>query len=261
MNRYFFILLALVLFPFHEGHAEENEIFITISSSMDEIIFDGKWSFFPEWKSSSLEIIGNDLVMIRAAHQDEFVYVFLDSLIDETYDKGSDKAMICFDTKNNKSVKPDMDDYCFVAVMGTSNGHVLQGGSNFATNGYLQKINTPYETIMIGGVSDINDRYSKIPHMSYEFKIPTHLIDRSNEYGFYVQVYDASANEFQTWPENIKQEFLKTPSPQTWGSLISIDNSLPEFPAPIILILILFSLIVLFTRKNFNPLVNKITKN
>jgi len=261
MSRYIFLILLLFLIPFNYSNAAENEILITISSGMDKIIFDGKWSFFSEWKDSSLESIGNNLVIIRAAHQGDFVYVFLDSLVDETYDKNSDKAMICFDTKNNKSIKPDVDDYCFVAVMGKLNGHILQGGSNFATKGNLEKITVPFENKMIGGISDLNDRYSKSPHMSYEFKIPTDLIGRSNEYGFYVQVFDSNTNQFQTWPSGIKTEFLKTPSPQNWGSLISIDNSLPEFPTPVVIILILFSLIILFTRKNFNPLVKKTINN
>ncbi len=126
---------------------------------------------------------------MRTAHQENFVYVFLDVIIDKRLDKGSDKAVICFDIENDKNEFADSDDYCFIATLGKEIGSTLQGESSLDTNNF-QNIQNPEGFIGIGAVSDENDRYSIIPHASYEFRIPTDLIGRSDNYGYYVGIYD-----------------------------------------------------------------------
>ena len=221
---------------------------ITLSSNMDKIIFDGKWSFKKEWKSSSANIDG--ALKIRSAHQDNFIYIFVDVLSDSSLDIGSDRTLICFDAKNDKSSYPDLNDYCFVGILGRDIGFTLQGGSPFATKSFFQSIQNNEELIIVGGISNENDRYSQQPHPSYEFKIPTDLISRSNHYGFYVESFDAKSGKSYTWPANIDKKFpTHIPGPEFWGDMISIDKSLPEFPVPVLLLSILVMTMIILSKK------------
>ncbi|MEK6870640.1 MAG: hypothetical protein AABX09_03790, partial [Thermoproteota archaeon] len=56
----------------------------------------------------------------------------------------------------------------------------------------------------------------------------TELVGRSDNYGFYVNVFDDSSNVVYSWPEDIKLESFDIPSPLLWGNLISPDKSLLE---------------------------------
>lgn len=58
-------------------------VMITVSPTMDKVIFDGKWTFYTEWKQSSLNTISyNDgtLIQLRSAHQDNFIYILIDEV-------------------------------------------------------------------------------------------------------------------------------------------------------------------------------------
>ena len=120
---------------------------------------------------------------------------------DFNLDKGEDKAIVCFDASNDKTTISGKDDYCFVVLLENNNSFVLQGGGNISIINYFKKIQNPIGFIGVGSVSDENDRYTKTPHPSYEFKIPIELLDRSDNYGFYVSVYDANADKFYSWPD------------------------------------------------------------
>lgn len=245
-----FVFLFLQVFSLQNSHGQEAEpILITISPDMEKIILDGKWTFFTEWKPSSLTTISFDdkQVILRTAHFENFIYVFIDSIDDFTLDKGADKATICFDGKNNKNLIADKDDYCFSSTLGYKQGTVFQGGSVNAITGNFQKIPNPEDFTAISSVSDENDRYTKIPHPSYEFKIPIDLIQRSDNYGFYLSVFDASTDTFYTFPAELTREnFFKIPSPSLWGDILSPDKSLPEFTLPLLLFgLMILSLIVI----------------
>lgn len=207
---------------------------ITISSRMSDVIFDGKWSFLQEWKESSLtQIDGHDgPIYIRTAHWQNYVYVMIDAASMTRFEKNSDRATVCFDKNDTKSIIANSSDYCFIAVLDGPT-FVLQGGSPIVLGGNFKNISSPLDFIAIGGVSDSNDRYTTAPHPTYEFKIPTELVGRSNHYGFYVSVYDSIRNNIYSWPSNITDNTLTIPSPQTWGELVSPDNSLPEFPYPV----------------------------
>jgi len=218
------------------------------SGNMHKIIFDGKWTFKEEWKPSSANLDGT--LNIRSAHEGDFVYIFIDVLNDLTLDVGSDRALICFDAKNNKSVHPDFDDYCFIGILGRDVGFTLQGGSPFASKSFFQSIDNNEELIIVGEISDNNDRYSTTPHPSYEFKIPTNVISRSNHYGFYVEAFDAKSGKSVTWPSNIDKKFpTHIPGPKFWGDMISIDKSLPEFPLPILILFILVMTMIILSKK------------
>jgi hypothetical protein len=228
---------------------------ITISHKMNDVIFDGKWSFFSEWKGSSLNELDNSL-KIRSAHYEDFVYIFVDSIYDTSLDIGSDRAVICFDSQNNKSEIPDINDHCFIAILDRENGFTYRGNSPFGIKSNFEKISNHDDFIAIGSISDSNDRYSKIPHPSYEFKIPTEVIGRSSNYGFYVETFDAKTGNSLIWPPGIdKKSPMSIPSPKFWGEMISPDKSLPEFPLPIfIMTILIFSMIIMSRKLNYNRL-------
>jgi len=255
MKNYFLILFVglIVIYPI-SAFAEEPILFPQ-SSTTDKIIFDGKWSFKTEWKESSVTEIytEGDSIYLRISHQDEFVFVFLDVLPDRQMERIADRAIICFDTENNKSEIPDIDDYCFVAAVGKQTGSTLQGDSKIPTNSYFKNIKNHQDMIAIGGFSDEHDRYSKIPHANYEFKIPTELIGRSDNYGFYASVFDYNAETSYSWPSIDAESPRTIPSPSKWGDIISPDKSIPEMPMPLLILSVLLILVIGITRKTSFP--------
>jgi hypothetical protein len=242
----FACVFGLCLFSFVWAYAFEP-IPITVSNTMDKIIFDGKWTHETEWKASSLDTYryeDDTQIILRSAHQGDFVYIFLDSISDNYPDTMSDYAIICFDTKNNKSAKADLDDYCFKTHLGDTSGLTYQGGTS-STN--FNKIPNHEGFIGISTVSDINDRYTPIPHPSYEFRIPTDLIGRQSIYGFYFLVYDGHSKKSYTYPQNLDQQNFVS-SPTQWGEIYSPDKSLPEFEFPMTALFVLILVIVIFSR-------------
>ena len=219
---------------------------------MNKVIFDGIWSHRTEWKHSSLDSLYDGTIILRTAHQDNFIYIFVDVLSDTILDKGADRTTICFDTNNDKSTIPKDDDYCFVAILGREKGFVMQGDSSLGPNSNFNRISSPADFIAIGNVSNENDRYSNIPHASYEFRIPTDLVGRSNAYGLFLVVYEANSNKFLTWPQNVEiNNQFKIASPKNWGEMISIDNSLPEFPIPILILVPSIIAVIYFARRKY----------
>jgi len=248
-----FLISIMFLFPLQYIFASSIEpILITSSSTMNQVIFDGKWTS-SEWKHSSLNNFSYDdgtKIVLRSAHQGDFLYFFVDAVNDFTLNKGMDKATICIDGQNNKNKISDNDDFCFSATLGNKQGVVFQGGSINEITGNFEKISNPENFIGLSDVSDENDRYSKIPHPSYEFKIPIELLERSDNYGFYLSVYDASLDKFYSWPENsTRSNSFDIPPPSKWGDIISPDKSLPEFGLPILVFTILIFTIILIQSK------------
>lgn len=246
MIKLYFILIFIFLslspnqiYGIDEIDNEKN-ILITKSNSMKEINFDGKWTFYSEWKQTSWNPImssENTVFHLRTAHQGDFIYILIDAISDTNADIGSDKATVCIDSKNNKSKFFDDDDYCFIVqleernfidtLLNKQDNFVIQGDSQSKKNEKLEKIKVK-DFVGIGTMSDKEDKYSGISHASYEFKIPIELIGRSDSYGFYVNVFDASSNVVYSWPEDIKLEGFDIPNSSLWGNLISPDKSLLE---------------------------------
>jgi len=231
-------------------------ILITVSPSMDKVIVDGKWTSPLEWKASSLDEFSYDdkmKIILRSAHMDNYIYFYVDVLHDFSVNKGMDKATICIDGENNKNIIPDDNDFCFSSTLGNKQGVVFQGGSINGITGNFQKISNPENFIGLSSMSDENNRYSKIPHVGYEFKIPIDLIHRSDNYGFYLTVYDGDSQKFYTWPkESLRENFFGIPSPQNWGDIISPDKSLPELNLPLIVFMISIFTIILLPLKSKN---------
>ena len=228
------IFFALAFFPlmFSTVFAEEP-ILISISSNIDQIIFDGKWTDGSEWKPSShnkIEFSDGEIIHLRTAHKDNFIYIQVNPTLDKTIDKGADRTTICFDTKNDKTFFPQNDDYCFSSILDRKHPFTYQGGGSFPLNGHFTKISNNKDFVAVGGVSDKNDRYSQQAHPVYEFKIPLELLGRTNNYGFYFEVFDASTYKTYSWPTEInKTNSMNIPSPEQWGNIVSPDKSLPEF--------------------------------
>jgi hypothetical protein len=250
-NALLAILMVLFLPTLSVVFADED-ILITYSEQMDRTVFDGKWTDQVEWKYSSWDKISStngDLVHIRTAHYDNFIYILLDVVADRSIDHLSDRAIICIDGYNDKTSTPGVDDYCFLASLDGKQGFVYQGGSPLALTRNFKKIQNSDGFIGVGGTSDLNDKYSKIPHTSFEFKIPLVLFNRSDVYGFYALVYDASENQYYSWPVDIEPVGpFDIPNPSKWGNLVSPDKSIPEFDLPLLALIPAIILTIYFTR-------------
>ncbi len=231
MRNEIWIIVVFSIIIFGAGNVFASEpVLISISSHLHKVIFDGKWTSEPEWKASSLDTVQYDdgsKIQLRTAHQEEYIYVFLDVVSDTVIDKGADNALICFDGKNDKSKIPGIDDYCFSTSLSRKISFAYQGNGIIGLNGHFQKIPNPDGYVAIGSVSDENDRYSKIPHTSYEFRIPIDVLGRSDNYGFYMSMYEANSKMIYSWPTEVQQSRIFTiPSPSVWGDIISPDKSM-----------------------------------
>ncbi len=230
----------------------DEPIMITLSTQMNDVIFDGKWSSTTEWKQSSLNSFSYEdgtEIELRSAHQDNFIYIMIDNVSNTNYQKRSDYAMVCFDKNGTKPQESISDDYCFVSVLNSTEPTTLQGGASLGYNGNFKKIANPEGLVAIGSVSDKNDRYSSEPHSSYEFRIPLDQLGRSDHYGFYMAVFESHSNKIYTYPKDIQlQNTLYIPSPKLWGDLISPDQSLPEFPWPVLILVTALSSLIVTSR-------------
>lgn len=240
-----FLLIPIIIMP-SVVFADES-IPITYSGAMTDVIFDGRWSFETEWKQSSLNtyaFTNDQVIILRSAHQGDFVYLFIDAINDYTLDNNLDSAIVCFDTNNDKTDYPNEDDYCFTAILGDDMGRVYRG--DVAIQNFTQ-ISAPEGFTGVGAISDNNDRYSLIPHTGYEFKIPTEIIGRKQVYGFYFAVYDANSQKYYSYPQNATADTIIV-SPALWGEIYSPDKSLPEFSLPLLLLLPAFSVVLFLTK-------------
>ena len=240
-------------FIVNEAFAEEP-IWILESEAFHNI--DGKWTFVSEWKEAAdvqLSYNNGGKLILRIAHDRNYIHVLVDHLGDISPNKGEDKAIICLNG-NSKNTKPEKNDYCFIVTLGRINPVVLQGGSPSIVKSNFKRIfETGFEGM--GGVT-VTDRYSVIPHVTYEFKIPVDLVGRSNEYQFYVAVYE-SDNYVLTWPKYItlKNNFV-IPPPSNWGTMISPDKSLPEFHFLYFVFFVPLLMIVILRTQRYSKLVN-----
>lgn len=250
LKTIFVIILFLSTIPVYAE--DEEDLLISITDTADEIIFDGKWSFETEWKHSSLTKIQNELgtIVLRYSHDRENIYVLLDVLSDKIRAHFGDRAMICFDTEMNKGNSLQVDDYCFIATMGSNNPITMQGGTDIINSANMKKISNHPELIAIASFSDEHDRYSKIPHASYEFKIPLEVISHSDVYGFYFQIIENDSKNILVWPQDaVEEKYPYVTAPDNWGVMISPDKSIPEFGLPSLILVLSISIIIFLQIK------------
>ena len=238
----------------------EDPIIITESNEANQIIFDGKWTSDREWKQSAADgwlfHDGNGMIF-RSSHDRNYLYFLVDFISDRSLDRKSDRAIICLDGNNDKTNIPENDDYCFIALLGSNTPIILKGGSQSALDGHFDRIF--YDGVVVAGsMSDHADRYSPIPHTSYEFKIPTELVGKYSEYGLYIAVYDRDQDNMYSWPRKIQLENnLAIPPPSVWGEMISVDKSLPEFNLPFLIMSLSVAILLVSTKiKNVKTMKN-----
>lgn len=246
------VIIFLICFSFFSNMVFADQIFITYRDDGIQTIWDGKWSFEQEWKRTSEDIIKYDdgmKIAIKTGHDYENIYVLINFISDKTAMKNADRAIVCFDTNNEKNKNPDQNDYCFLIALGRSNPITLTGGHYSAQSGHWKTIANHDKLIAISNMSDENDRYARSSHVTYEFRIPVEIIGSSNIYGFYVNVFDANSQKFYSWPENsFSNDYPFIASPDQWGDLISPDKSIPEFELPLFVILTSIITITLISR-------------
>lgn len=241
------MLLLTVPPVFAQDDYDMNKI--TKSTDMEDVIFDGKWTFGTEWKKSSSESIMYDdgkQIFLRTAHYEDYIYIMINFVNDHSLDINSDKATVCFDPNNKRELKPTENDFCFSVTLGKSTGQTFSGESNLVNKGFLKKVNNFEGFVAVADSSDENDRYNNIPHSTYEFKIPIDQIGRTDNYGFFFSVFEASSNKFYTWPKDIRENIFDFPSPQKWGIIVSPDKSLPELPWNIVIFISFLILMATF---------------
>lgn len=245
-----FIMLGFLAALNHNESFGSEQIFITISSDRDAIIYDGKWTNVMEWERTSLDTISYEdgkIIILRTAHQGDFLYIFVDAINDFTLDIEQDSTTICVDGNNTKSKFTDKNDFCFTAIL-DKDSIVLQGTDDLSTSDFKQ-IENPSGFIGISSISDQNDRYITRLHPGYEFKIPIELFGRSDKYGFFLSTYDASIEKSYNWPTNITiANSSSIPPPLYWGELVSPDKSLPEFNMPVIIFISSMVLMIYLIR-------------
>ena len=79
--------------------------------------------------------------------------------------------------------------------------------------------------------------------------MPIDLVGRTDIYGFYVGVYEASSKTVYAWPQQITLDRQnQIPSPSQWGELMSPDKSIPEFGFPFLALIPSLILILVITR-------------
>ena len=223
-------IITLCMASLLAGVAYADEpIKTTYSDSLQNIQFDGVWTYGGEWKPTSFDKFWYDkeAIVLRTGHHDKFFYVFIDYLTDFTYDHIADRAIVCFDGHDTSSAA-DKSDWCYAVSRGSGNGHTLQGGSPIYQTSHFNLVKNHPDFVAHGGTSGENDRYVAIPHAAYEFRIPIEQIGFQDEYGFFVQVYDG--NDVKTYPKEFSGKFpQKIPSPVKWGKIVSPDHSISKY--------------------------------
>lgn len=248
------LFFTMIGFTLVYAETDEDIAVITKSSSMKDVIFDGRWTFPTEWKVSAAEIIkyeNNEKIYLRTSHYEDFIYVMINFETDMHIDKNSDKATICFDSEDEKNSRPTENTYCFTIALGQNQGNTFQGGTDFINNGYMKQIENNGSFIAIAKPSDENDRYNKNPHATYEFRIPIEQVGRTDNYSFFVSVFEANSDKFYTWPKDLRGNILEFPSPEKWGMLVSPDKTLPEFSqiTPLFIGFLAIFVLIVFSNK------------
>ena len=257
----YLILIVFLIFVSLTNFAYAEPILTTLSAGVEKIVFDGKWSNDLEWKATSLtETIYDDgnKIVIRTGHDYENLYVLVDFITDTSIQKFNDKAVVCIDSNTKQNIKPDSNTYCFINIQGSKVSFTYQGGYDFASTGFFKTVDNHPDLITKSNISDENDRYSKIPHASYEFKIPIEIFGRDNIYKFFVSVTDGKTGQQYNWPvSSISQKYPFISSPMTWGELISPDKSIPEFSIPFYILMITIITSMVFSKIKMHKILFK----
>ena len=92
--------LLVLLFIGHTINASDNQIFTTVRAGVDDIVWDGKWTFLQEWKTTSLNQY--DDLIVRTGHDYNNLYILLDYNSPTKLTKYSDSGIVCINTNNSR---------------------------------------------------------------------------------------------------------------------------------------------------------------
>jgi hypothetical protein len=224
--------ITLMLMPSVSVYSSSTDELI-IPKSKEPVRIDGKWSSKMEWNDASeTKIVRNGVTAyLKMKQDDRFVYILTDFISDEGLDKRGDWAVVCFDTKNDDSMMPLQDDYCFYLATraGDVRSGIMQGNGKSWTIMLEAKIIDRFADM---DSSRFNDPYeSEREHVISEFRISKESYGLEEKMGFYVYLNDGYHNNFVEWPMDaggkqfgINARTVKDVlvSPDKWGR-ISLD--------------------------------------
>jgi len=245
--KYYWVLFLIpVFFLINDAYGEE--IWITFSEQTNEIILDGIWTDRTEWKTSSEDVIiidDDNRFAIRSAHDRNNIFLLIDFITDQKI-SNSDKMILCIGPANLDS-EINVKEYCFTLKFNSNNLNIIELQKNEQKINYVE-VKNELDVEAKSGVSNLHNRYSKIPHTSYELKIPVDKIGRDNVYNFYLKLYDADTNRYFTWPNNMEKDNSDIPLIEKWGKLVSPDKTIPEFGIPMTILMITITSIIISTK-------------
>ncbi len=202
------------------------------SSSINEVIIDGKWTNEEEWADATqfsvrTSSIARNLVgYILIKDDGEFLYVMIDYIADKTIED-NDEGRIRFDINNDKTDNPLQDDYILAMTWKAKYAkmNVLQGdGEDWIS---VEKIPSGIKAATTNNPE--NNPYSDYPHIIYEFIIPREFFGEKSDTGFSVIALDWSRIRAQIHEDDgpniirprtlVFPEYSTNRKPSTWLNL------------------------------------------
>ncbi len=235
-------LLCLTVFPTNIVKAGSGPT-TTAYLAINPVTVDGKWTNSTEWADAAevklLVVQGSGVAYMRTKHDPNHLYILVDVLSDVS-GEGGDYCALYVDGKHDGGAAPQADDFILLERWGgpTMFNTLYAAGGGGTWGGWEPTIPSEFEGRT--SVNAVDDPYSTVSHVIYEFQIPLRVLNATN-IGFYVVVYDNVPVNQLTWP--MASESI----PNDWGNISISSVVIPEFPAAqIILFVILAATVALF---------------
>ncbi len=214
------LLLCAVTGPESSFAAES----IPSSPSTNEVTVDGKWTTPDEWIDATELHAAGGLGYVCIKDDEESLYVLIDFTSDRTLDD-RDMARVRLDTRNDKSDKPQADDYVLLVdwIAGKIIARAAKGnGSAWVSAG--ENLGFKIES----SNDSENDPYSVRPHVIYEFAIPRAVLGDESEIGLSATAghkMGTAEAKFMNLPR--RHHFFR---PSTWSTLTFATQSETQAP-------------------------------
>jgi len=227
------LCLIFIFAPLAYGVGQSESAIIS-NPSFNQVTIDGMWTTQDEWIDAT-ELSSKDAVL-SVKDDEEYVYVLLDFLADETLESG-DFAGMNIDVSNDKAAKPQLDDFSINLVHSSRPKPTMmyfQGNSTQWNLIYGEDLEVENHLGIIAASTNVtaNDPYSNSSHLIYEFAIPRKTLGNASEIGFAAFVADKEV-EFNI-PDNADYY------PASWTTLkfateaeeIVTQTDSPTIPTP-----------------------------
>lgn len=208
-------LFSSIFLIFCLTSAETGLAAVTISSSrsIHDVTIDGKWTTTNEWSDTTELQARGRAGYVCIKDDDRFLYVLMDFTSDTGLDDG-DLARVRFDVNDDKSQRPQVDDYVTLVdwMGGVMQTRTVQGSG---TGWVLTKNDLGAKVASTNDPG--NDPYSDQPHRIYEFAVPRTVFGDRVGTGFSLTMGDkmrTSEANFINLPR--KHNYL---NPSTWATL------------------------------------------